>query len=59
MIILTYTPIKILYGVPQGLVLEPLLFYIYLRPLSNIISKFPNITYHIYAYNSKQLTDNY
>ena len=29
--------------------LGPLLFSIYLRPLSNIISKFPNITNHIYA----------
>ena len=42
-------PIDILCGVPQGLVLKPLLFYIYLRPLSNIIRTFPNITYHIYA----------
>ena len=40
-------PIDILYGVPQGSVLGTLLFSIHLRPLSNIISKLPNITYHI------------
>ena len=35
--------------VTQGSVLAPLLFSIYLRPLSNIINKFSNISYHKYA----------
>ena len=37
------------YGVPQGSVLGPSLSFIYLYPLLSIISKYPNIYYHLYA----------
>ena len=39
------------YGVPQGPVLCPSLFTIYVYPLPSIISKYPNIYYHLYADN--------
>ena len=43
------SPRKLYYGVPQGYILSPIIFEIYLLPLSSILNTFPNVHYTLYA----------
>ena len=44
---------KLLFGLPQGSVLDPILFSLYTIPLSKVIQNHPGIGFHFYANDTR------